>query len=90
MNDLTNTKDFDSKEMGFEGGFIRKYTGKDYGDGDPATEVVTTGIEHFLTPYEMMKLYRQDPEHFFYVLGVIQRTRARAGLPMPTTGTSRK
>ncbi|WP_228558532.1 DUF4157 domain-containing protein [Myxococcus sp. AB056] len=90
MNDLTKTKDFDSNEMGFEGGFIRKYTGKDYGGGDPATEVVTTGIERFLSPYEMMKLYRQDPEHFFYVLGVIQRTRARAGLPMPTTGTSRK
>ncbi|WIG98010.1 DUF4157 domain-containing protein [Myxococcus sp. SDU36] len=67
-------------EHAYEGGFIDKYVGKVY-DG-PATEVVTMGLERFTKPKAMAELYRQDPEHFFYVLGVIQRTRARAGLPL--------
>nr|WP_255217132.1 DUF4157 domain-containing protein [Myxococcus sp. AM010] len=67
-------------EQAYEGGFISKYVGKVY--DSPATEVVTMGLERFTRPKAMAELYRQDPEHFFYVLGVLQRTRTRAGLPL--------
>jgi hypothetical protein len=68
---------YEPGEKAYEGGFTSKYTGKVY--TDEATEVVTTGLEHFVSPEEMLSLFRQDPEHFLYVLGVIKTTRARAG-----------
>ncbi|WP_418766694.1 eCIS core domain-containing protein [Myxococcus xanthus] len=86
INKLTDSTDYKANEFAHEGGFFHKYVGKVY--PGPETEVVTMGLEHFENPSTMVALYRQDPEHFFYVLGVIQRTRARAGFPATTsTGT---
>ncbi|WNZ59183.1 DUF4157 domain-containing protein [Myxococcus sp. MxC21-1] len=86
LSTLTGIESYKPYEHAYEGGFIDKYVGKVY--DSPATEVVTMGLERFNNPMEMAQLYRQDPEHFFYVLGVVQRTRARAGLPMPTTAST--
>ena len=37
------------------------------------TEVVSTGFEWFSSPSHMLELYRHDPEHFFFVVGVLAR-----------------
>ncbi|GHG84644.1 DUF4157 domain-containing protein [Comamonas sp. JC664] len=84
LSTLAPNQGYASHEHAYDGGFIDKYVGKVY-NNSPATEVVTMGLERFNRPGAMAQLYRQDPEHFFYVLGVIQRTRARAGLPTPST-----
>ncbi|WP_426752914.1 eCIS core domain-containing protein [Myxococcus sp. Y35] len=86
LRDLTGIESYESYEFAYEGGFIDPYVGKVY--NSPATEVVTMGLERFNSPTKMAQLYRQDPEHFFYVLGVVQRMRARAGLTMPTTSNT--
>jgi hypothetical protein len=29
------------------------------------------GLQHFENPQRMLQLYRQDPEHFMFMMGVI-------------------
>ncbi|HZS41092.1 MAG TPA: hypothetical protein VFF06_29890 [Polyangia bacterium] len=64
-------------QVGFLGDFITPYTGRVY-PGAPSTEVITTAIERFDSPRRMLELYQHDPEHFAFVVGVFQATRAQA------------
>jgi hypothetical protein len=60
--------------VGVEGGFARKYTGRTYPD---ATEIVSTGIERFADPNRMLDLFQQDPEHFEFILRMLQGLKPR-------------
>lgn len=75
MTDLSPAGKYESSEMAQEDHFIHPYVGKVY--GDQATEVLSTGLEHFTDGKRLMQLYRQDPEQFFLVLGAIEAARGR-------------
>jgi hypothetical protein len=68
LRDLAPTAGYEPHEIARVGGFIDPYTGKVY---PAATEVISTGMERFTDPRAMLDFYRQDMEHFFYVLGAI-------------------
>jgi hypothetical protein len=69
LQELAPSASYKPHEQAMVGDFIDPYTGKVY--PDMMTEVVTTGVERFRTPEQMLSLYRQDPEHFFFTLGAI-------------------
>ncbi|GMU57182.1 MAG: hypothetical protein AMXMBFR33_63280 [Candidatus Xenobia bacterium] len=75
ITDLCPAGKYEPTEMAQEDHFIHPYVGKVY--GDQATEVLSTGLEHFTDGKRLLQLYRQDPEHFFLVLGAIEAARGR-------------
>ena len=52
------------------GGFFNVYTGKRV-KYDLSTEVLSTGLEYFVTDEGIMKLYEYDREHFEFILNII-------------------
>lgn len=62
---------YGADEYVYRGDFFSEYVGKYYPDG--ATEVISTGLEMFYSPRTMTKLYQQDPEHFFLILGILDQ-----------------
>ncbi len=75
MTDLCPAGKYEPSEMAQEDHFINPYVGKVY--GDQATEVLSTGLEHFSDGKRLLQLYRQDPEQFFLVLGALETARGR-------------
>jgi hypothetical protein len=73
LSDLYPEGTYGPLEKTMIGRYVNEYTGKRYDVTDPMTELVTTGLENFITPQAMVELYRQDPEHFLYILGLIRR-----------------
>ena len=71
LNDIFKTDVFRDNEVAFPGRFIDPYVGKIYGSAGTPTEVISTGIERFRSSEEINTFYRQDPEHFNLILGVI-------------------
>jgi hypothetical protein len=59
-------------EVAYDADLISHYAAKVYPSGDPGTEVLSTGIEHFSSPRSMLDLYAADPEHFFFIMGVLR------------------
>ena len=49
--------------------FVTDYVGRVYGSG--MAEVLSVGLEHFVSSARMIQLYEQDPEHFLLVLGLM-------------------
>lgn len=54
--------------------FTNPYVGKVYADA--ATEVLSTGLEHFTDGKKLVQLYQQDPEQFFLVLGALETLKS--------------
>jgi len=75
LRELTNESTFEADEMGIEAGFIRKYTGKVYPPHWAATEIVSMGLQTFEDAAGMFTLYREDPELFLFIMGVLRTTR---------------
>lgn len=57
-------------EQAFPGKFVYPYVGKTYLSG--STEVVSVGMEHFISPLAMSKLYKADPEHFNLIVKMLE------------------
>ncbi|MEM8603251.1 MAG: phage minor head protein [Cyanobacteria bacterium P01_H01_bin.121] len=64
-------RNYASSEVAFPDDFVNPYVGKSYGENGP-TEVVSMGLEHFVSPEKMLDLYRKDRDHFLLVLGMIR------------------
>jgi hypothetical protein len=58
-------------EQAFPGKFVFPYVGKTYISG--STEVISVGLEHFISPLAMSKLYKADPEHFNLIARLLSR-----------------
>ena len=71
LKDITGNQDYRDTEMAFPGNFIDPYIGKIYGSAGTPTEVISMGVELFRDPKLMSSFYKQDPEHFNFVLGAI-------------------
>lgn len=56
-------------ETAFPDAFSDPYVGKIYGDG--YTEVISVGMEHFVSPFAAAILQVVDPGHFYFMLGVL-------------------
>jgi hypothetical protein len=50
--------------------FIDPYVGLIY-PGTKDTELTSVGLQHFSNAYNMAFLYKQDPEHFHFILGAL-------------------
>ena len=68
LSKLTNIN-YDDSEVAIPGNFIDPYVGKIY--PDKSTEVISMGIQHFTDGKELSKLYRQDKDHFNFILGIL-------------------
>lgn len=71
LRDLTGSDLYGPSERAFEDHFENPYVGRDYGS-EQATEVVSVGMEYLTSPDRMLQLYQRDPEHFFFMLGVLE------------------
>jgi hypothetical protein len=58
-------------ERAVEDHFVSAYVGKTYAEGH--SEVLSMGLERFTNARDMLRLYQQDPEHFFFTLGALPR-----------------
>jgi hypothetical protein len=61
--------DYGDDEVYYPDKFIDPYVGRIYQDG--STEVVSMGIENFADPLKMAELYKKDPEHFNFIMGIL-------------------
>lgn len=75
LKDLVPSDVYKDGEVALEDTFVDPYVGKVY--PDLASEVLSMGLERFSSKAEMVKLYTQDPEHFFLTLGAIQTLRSK-------------
>jgi SPP1 gp7 family putative phage head morphogenesis protein len=73
INSIQGVSYYDADEVALPGKFVDPYVGKIY-DQD-ATEVISMGLQHFTDPEEMLKFYREDPEHFRFVVGAVLKPR---------------
>lgn len=61
-------------ELAAQDHFTNPYVGRVYADA--ATEVLSTGLEHFTDGKKLVQLYQQDPEQFFLVLGALETLKS--------------
>lgn len=71
LTELRPEAGYDKGEKAVEDHYVSPYVGKTYTDGH--TEVLSMGLERFSNARDMLRLYQQDPEHFFFVLGAVTR-----------------
>lgn len=69
LRDITGSDFYKHDEVAYEDHFVSEYVGKKYAK---ETEVISVGMEYFSSPKKMLDLYRRDPEHFFFMLGVLK------------------
>jgi len=69
---------YGSNEFHHKDKFISDYVGKlyqtNFGNGaemDLATEVFSMGVQNFTDARTLMDFYRDDPEHFYFMVGVL-------------------
>ena len=70
LRELTNDGSYGEDEIAHPDKFLHPYVGKAYPDG--STEVLSMGLEHFTNAIEMQKLYKADPDHFAFILGMLK------------------
>lgn len=79
LKDITGNQRYRDSEVAYQDKFLSPYVGKVYPvkgkDGKvtlrPATEAISMAVERMATPADMVNFYRQDPEHFKFVLGIL-------------------
>lgn len=69
LKELIPNAEFRNDERAYVGNYISPYVGKVSPDG--TTEVISMGLERFSSPERMLDFYQQDPEHFFFILGIL-------------------
>lgn len=75
LNDLVKGAKYGEHELAYPDSFIHPYVGRAY--PTDSTEVVSVGMEHFTDGQSMSKLYSADPEHFHFILGVLNHKKQR-------------
>jgi len=75
LKDLVPNDIYKDGEVALEDTFVDPYVGKLY--PDLASEVLSMGLERFSSKKDLVKLYTQDPEHFFLTMGAIQTMHAK-------------
>lgn len=58
-------------ERAYKDSYVDPYVGKIYKKLSHQTEVTSMGFQHFSSPSQMARLWRGDPAHFKYMVGVI-------------------
>jgi len=76
LSKLTGFSDYDDDEVAYPDKFIDEYVGKVY--PTKATEVLSTGLEHFVSAAKMVELYKADKEHFYLTIGAIRPKRTKS------------
>lgn len=72
LRDLANNDFYKNDGDAFKDHFVDPYVGRIYPQGG-MTEAVTVGLQEFADPKSMLKLYRNDPEHFFLIMGALKK-----------------
>jgi hypothetical protein len=75
LKDLTGINQFGDNEIAIQDQFLHPYVGRVYGDKGSPTEVISTGLQRFISPKAMVSFYLQDREHFMFTLGAILGNR---------------
>lgn len=70
LRSLTGNKGYRENEVAWPDDFIDPYVGKAYRSG--ITEVLSIGMQHFVSAGEAISLYEQDPEMFRLMVGVMR------------------
>jgi hypothetical protein len=70
LSELTGYDNYRDDEVALEDTWVSPYVGKDYGK-NRGTEVLAMGGERFYSAIAMSTFFKEDPEHFYYTLGVI-------------------
>jgi hypothetical protein len=60
---------YDAGETAYPDDFVDPYVGKYYANG--STEVISMGLEHFVRPDLMRRLFQADRQHFDLILGFL-------------------
>lgn len=74
LKSLVPNSRYEAYERAYPDNFIDPYVGKKYDDerrGYISTEVLTMGVQHFVSGSQMQKLFKADKEHFYLTLGNI-------------------
>jgi hypothetical protein len=69
LSELTGIKAYSKDEVALPDKFADPYVGKIYKDG--STEVLSMGIEHFVSAKSMNQLREKDKRHFDFTVGVL-------------------
>lgn len=72
LRDITGNRNYNENEIAYVDKYITPYVGKIYPTG--GTEVISVGMEYFVSRTKLKELREKDPEHFNFMLGVIRRT----------------
>jgi hypothetical protein len=75
LQELVPKGKYAEDEKAFPDHFVDPYVGKQY--ADMATEVLSVGLEHLADAKGLVRLYRQDSEHFFLTLGALQAAQSK-------------
>lgn len=73
LQDLVAGSSYGKDEVALKDSFYDPYVGRVYEHA--ATEVLTTGLEHFSSPERLARLYQRDPEHVLMTLGALDHVR---------------
>lgn len=75
LSELTGDPRYKSTEKALDGGFFRPYVGKEYKNSAGeyiATEVLSMGMQEFVSEDRMSAFYEKDPEHFAHIMNVFE------------------
>lgn len=73
LREMTGSSEYRVGEVALPDHFSDPYIGKVYDAASGTSEVLTTGVQRFLDPGGMVRLYNDDPEQFFLMLGALGR-----------------
>lgn len=74
LSKITGNPNYDSKEVARDGDFFDPYVGKEYRNSKGeyrATEVLSMGLQEFVSEDRMNAFYEKDPEHFAHIMNVL-------------------
>lgn len=69
LNELRQTEGYGIDEIAIPGRFLEPYTGKVYPSEAKATEIISMGVEHYLS--DPIRFAREAPEHFRLIWDVM-------------------
>lgn len=73
LNEIVPGVGYTDSEVAYPDKFISPYVGKIYKTGD--TEVISMGVERFVSAKDMIDFYTKDREHFLFTIGVLRSKR---------------
>ena len=69
LSKIMNDNRYGPSESAYPGNFLNAYVGKTYLSG--ATEVISVGLEHFVSPLALSKFFKAAPDHMELVAGML-------------------